>query len=71
VTEKIKITLDELIRQQGVSHEVAQLAQWLCLKCGQRFPGERLFGRFEPGERLNRCPYCDSVTIVIPERLPR
>jgi len=69
MTPKNKFTLDKRIRQQGVSDEVARLAQWFCLKCEGIFPGEQLFDRVEKGERLNRCPYYNSVRIVIPERI--
>jgi hypothetical protein len=63
--------IKQLIASQRMSDDVARAATWFCLKCETLFPGEKLFGRIEPGERCNRCPHCESVRIVIPSRIDR
>jgi hypothetical protein len=60
---------EDIVRQPPVSDEVARMAQWLCLKCEALFPGEALFDRNAPGERLDRCPTCGSDNIAIPDRI--
>jgi hypothetical protein len=60
---------DQITRQPPVTDDVARMARWLCLKCEALFPGEALFDRNTPGERLDRCPTCGSDNITIPDRI--
>jgi DNA-directed RNA polymerase subunit RPC12/RpoP len=61
--------LDELLERQAMGDDIARLARWFCLRCERFFPGKALFDRIVEGERLNRCPHCNSVRITIPSRI--